>query len=295
MVRRWNVDWVSLLLVVPFVLVIAGLVVWPVLVTARTAFTSATFIGMPVEFVGLDQFRRVLGANAFWDALGRSGIWVLGNAVLQTVTALALALIFNRFAKSTAGLRVLILIPWIIPTVAVAVIGTWVMSAQYGVVNYLLKQIGLITTSINAFGNPDIALTSLIVLNSWKWFPFFFVIILGALNTVPRDLEESAKLDGATASQIFLYITMPMITRIVAVVGMVGTLWSFNVFDTIYLITRGGPGDSTLTAPVYVYDMAFRSFQLGRSAAASLILMVILVLFAVTFYKLVVSRAYTER
>lgn len=295
MVRRLNVDWASLVLVVPFVLVIVALVVWPVIVTARTAFTSATFIGMPVEFVGLDQFRRVLSASAFWDSLGRSGIWVLGNAVLQTVSALALALIFNRFSKSTAWLRVLILIPWIIPTVAVAVIGTWVMNAQYGVLNYLLKQIGLITTSINAFGSPDIALTSLIVLNSWKWFPFFFVIILGALNTVPRDLEESAKLDGATASQIFLYITMPMITRIVAVVGMVGTLWSFNVFDTIYLITRGGPGDSTLTAPVYVYDMAFRSFQLGRSAAASLILMVILVLFAVTFYKLVVSRAYTER
>ncbi len=295
MVRRLNVDWASVVLVVPFVLVIVALVVWPVIVTARTAFTSATFIGMPVEFVGLDQFRRVLSASAFWDSLGRSGIWVLGNAVLQTVSALALALIFNRFSKSTAWLRVLILIPWIIPTVAVAVIGTWVMNAQYGVLNYLLKQIGLITTSINAFGSPDIALTSLIVLNSWKWFPFFFVIILGALNTVPEDLEESAKLDGATATQIFLYITMPLITRIVAVVGMVGTLWSFNVFDTIYLITRGGPGNSTLTAPIYVYDMAFRSFQLARSAAASLILMVILVLFAVTFYRLVVSRAYTER
>lgn len=295
MTRRWNVDWVSLVLVVPFVLLIVAMVVWPVIVSARTAFTSATFVGMPADFVGFQQFRRVLTSSAFWDSLGRSGIWVVGNAALQTLVALALALVFNRLGKSAAGIRVLILIPWIIPTVAVAVIGTWVMNAQYGVLNYLLKQVGVITTSINAFGNPDIALGSLIVLNSWKWFPFFFVIVLGALNTVPGDLEESAKLDGASATAIFVHITLPLITRILAVVGMVGTLWSFNVFDTIYLITRGGPADSTLTAPIYVYDMAFRSFQLARSAAASLVLMVILLVFAVLFYQLVVSRAYRER
>lgn len=295
MARLKRLDWPSILLVLPFLLVIVLLVAWPIVVTARTAFTSATFIGVPAEFVGVEQFRRVLASSAFWDALGRSGIWVLGNALLQTLAALLLALAVNRVATATARVQILILIPWIIPTVAVAVIGTWLMNAQYGVVNYLLKQAQIITTSINAFGDPNIALQSLIVLNSWKWFPFFFVVILGALKTVPVDLEESAKLDGASGTQIFLHITLPLITRIVAVVGMVGTLWSFNVFDTIYLITRGGPGDSTLTAPIYVYEMAFREFQLGRSAAASLVLMVVLVLFAITFYKLIVSRAYTER
>jgi multiple sugar transport system permease protein len=287
-------DWGSLILTVPFIALLMLLIVFPVLLTVRNAFTSATYIGLPGNFIGLQQFNRVLSDGLFWASLGRSLLWVLGNAVLQTTLAFFFALVVNQRLRGGPTIQVLVMLPWIIPTVAVAVVGTWLMNSSYGVVNYVLRQTGLIDTAINAYGNPGIALFSLIVLNSWHWFPFFFTVILGALKTVPEELYEAAAIDGANAFQRFTRITFPLISRILGIVGLVGTLWSFNIFDTIYLITRGGPANSTFTAPIYVYETAFRQFQLGKSAAASIILVAILLLFAVLYYNLIVRRGQTS-
>lgn len=286
-------DWVSLALTLPFLALLTLLIVLPVLLTVRNAFTSATYIGIPGDFVGLQQFNRVIADSGFWASLGRSLIWVVGNAILQTLLAFFFALIVNQRIRGGSTIQVLVMLPWIIPTVAVAVVGTWLMNSSYGIVNYLLKQFGLIQISINAYGNPSIALFSLIVLNSWHWFPFFFTVILGALKTVPEEVYEAAAIDGANAFQRFRSITFPLISRILGIVGLVGTLWSFNVFDTIYLITRGGPANATFTAPIYVYETAFRQFQLGKSAAASMILVFLLILFAIFYYNFVVRKGYS--
>jgi multiple sugar transport system permease protein len=281
-------------MVLPFVTVLVVLVALPVGIAISTSFTNMRFIGMPAEFVGLRQYQRVIQDELFWSSLGRSGLWILGNAVVQTVTAFVFALALSRRARNTAS-QLLVLLPWIIPTVAVAVIGTWLMNSSYGIINHLLRLVGLIDAPINAFGDSDIALWSLILLNSWHWFPFFFVVILGALTTVPSELYEAASIDGAGAWQRFANVTLPLISRILGIVGLVGTLWSFNVFDTIYLVTRGGPSNSTFTAPLYVYEVAFNGFQMGRSSAASVLLMIIMLGFAVLFYNLVVRKAYHSR
>jgi multiple sugar transport system permease protein len=283
-------DWVSVALTIPFTLLIAVFIVFPVGLAVRNAFTSVTFIGVPSEYVGLRQFERVIEDQIFWDSLKLSVVWVVGNALLQTLVAFFFALTINQRLRGGAVIQILILLPWAIPTVAVAVVGTWLFNSSYGVVNYILREIGLISVPINAFGNPDIALRSLIGLHSWRWFPFFFVVILGALKTVPHELYEAAAIDGANAIQRFRKITFPLIGRILGIVGLVGTLWSFNVFDTIYLITRGGPANSTYTAPIYVYETAFREFQMGKSSAASVILMLFLMVFAALYYRLVVRK-----
>lgn len=283
-------DWVSVALTVPMLLLLVMFIVFPVALTVRNAFTSVTFIGVPGEYVGLKQFERVIQDQAFWDSLKLSVVWVLGNALLQTLVAFFFALTINQRLRGGAVIQILILLPWTIPTVAVAVVGTWIFNSSYGVVNYILREIGLISIPINAFGNPDIAMRSLIGLHSWHWFPFFFVVILGALKTVPHELYEAAAIDGANAIQRFQKITFPLIGRILGIVGLVGTLWSFNVFDTIYLITKGGPANSTYTAPIYVYETAFREFQMGKSSAASVILMLFLMMFATLYYRFVVRK-----
>lgn len=283
-------DWVSVALTVPFLLLIVVFIVFPVILTVRNAFTSVTFIGVPGEYVGFRQFERVIEDQAFWDSLKLSVVWVVGNALLQTLVAFFFALTINQRLRGGAVIQILILLPWTIPTVAVAVVGTWIFNSSYGVVNYILREIGLISVPINAFGNPDIAMRSLIGLHSWHWFPFFFVVILGALKTVPSELYEAAAIDGASAIQRFLKITFPLIGRILGIVGLVGTLWSFNVFDTIYLITKGGPVNSTYTAPIYVYETAFREFQMGKSSAASVIFMLFLMVFAALYYRFVVRK-----
>lgn len=283
-------DWASIALTVPFMLLIVVFIVFPVALTVRNAFTSVTFIGVPGEYVGLKQFERVVEDQVFWDSLKLSVAWVVGNALLQTLVAFFFALTINQRLRGGALIQILILLPWTIPTVAVAVVGTWIFNSSYGVVNYILREIGLISMPINAFGNPDIAMRSLIGLHSWHWFPFFFVVILGALKTVPNELYEAAAIDGANAIQRFHRITFPLIGRILGIVGLVGTLWSFNVFDTIYLITKGGPVNSTYTAPIYVYETAFREFQMGKSSAASVILMLFLMVFAILYYRFVVRK-----
>jgi len=292
--RLRSLDWVSILMVLPFVAVLVVLVAVPVSISVATSFTNMRFIGMPAEFVGLRQYQRVFQDELFWGSLGRSGLWILGNAVLQTLTAFVFALALSRRARTT-GSQLLVLLPWIIPTVAVAVIGTWLMNSSYGILNFLLQRTGLVDAPINAFGNADIALWSLVILNSWHWFPFFFVVILGALTTVPTELYEAASIDGAGPWQRFASVTLPLISRILGIVGLVGTLWSFNVFDTIFLVTRGGPSNSTFTAPLYVYEVAFNGFQMGKSSAASVLLMIIMLGFAALFYNLVVRRAYHSR
>lgn len=283
-------DWVSIALTIPFILLVVVFIVFPVALTVRNAFTSVTFIGVPGKYVGLRQFERVIEDRAFWDSLRLSVVWVMGNALLQTLVAFFFALTINQRLRGGAVIQILILLPWTIPTVAVAVVGTWIFNSSYGVVNYILREINLISVPINAFGNPDIAMRSLIGLHSWHWFPFFFVVILGALKTVPNELYEAAAIDGANAIQRFHKITFPLIGRILGIVGLVGTLWSFNVFDTIYLITKGGPVNSTYTAPIYVYETAFREFQMGKSSAASVILMLFLMVFATLYYRFVVRK-----
>ena len=176
-------DWGSLVLTLPMWIVILLMVILPILITLRTALSSATFIGVPSKFVGMKQFKRVLADSLFWDSLKRSAIWVIGNALLQTTVAFACALLVDRIKRGTM-FQIIILTPWVIPTVSVALIGTWLMNANYGIVNYLLVESGLIKSPINAFGDPSMALLSLIILNSWRFFPFFFVVILGALKTV---------------------------------------------------------------------------------------------------------------
>ncbi len=283
-------DWVSFGLTIPFLILMVLFIVIPVALTVRNAFTSVTFIGVPGEYVGFDQFERVLRDSLFWASLRRSVTWVVSNAILQTLIAFFFALTINQRLRGGSVIQVLILLPWTIPTVAVAVVGTWLFNSSYGVVNYLLRQAGLIKIPINAFGDPHIAMRSLVALHSWHWFPFFFVVILGALKTVPPELYEAAAIDGANAFQRFWRITFPLIGRILGIVGLVGTLWSFNVFDTIYLITKGGPVDSTFTAPIYVYNTAFREYQMGRSSAASVILMVILMVVAALYYRFLVRK-----
>jgi len=279
-------DWSSFLLTLPMWLVIIFMVVVPIILTFKTAFSSATFIGVSAKFVGLQQFRKVFADSLFWDSLKRSAVWVIGNAVLQTVVAFTCALLVDRMKRGTV-FQIVILTPWVIPTVSVALIGTWLMNSNYGIVNYILLKSGLLKTPINAFGDPSKALFSLILLNCWRFFPFFFVVILGALKTVPHELYEAAAIDGASALGTFRHVTLPLVNRVIGLVGLIGMMWSFNVFDTIYLITKGGPADSTLTAPIYIYHRAFNQFQVGQSAAASVIVMFILLTFASVFYWLI--------
>jgi len=272
------------LYVAPLLLWLAGSILYPLLSAVWLSLQNIKFIGTEGTFVGLDNYATVLRSNAFWQALARSGVWVLGNAVAQTIAAFAAALVLNQRFPGQKVARIWIIMSWIVPTVVVVIIWRWLLSSS-GIVNYALVALGIVDSPIGFFGTRNTAAVSVILINAWRWFPFMTVTLLAGLQSIPRELYEAAAVDGATAAQRFFRITFPLLQPVLFVLGLVGTLMSFNVFDVIWLLTGGGPSSATTTLPVLIYDTAFSKYRLSQASAISVLSGLILLLFAVLFIR----------
>ena len=284
-VPAWRRHLLAWLMLAPLLLVVALVIGYPLINTVQLSLQDVRVIGGPANFVGLDNFSKVLHDHEFWAALKRSLIWLVGNLVVQTVLAFGAATLMNRGGRLARQARVWVMFPWVIPSVAVAIIWQWMLNSNYGVVSHLLQVANIISEPLNVFGKSSSALFGLIIVNAWHWFPLSAVIILGALQTVPDELYEAAKVDGAGPWRMFWSITFPMLGKVLFALGLVGSLWSFNTIDTIYLVTRGGPSDASTTLPIYVYNEAFKAFRASEAAAASLIGVVILAVVAALYIR----------
>jgi multiple sugar transport system permease protein len=265
---------VGIALVSPLVLLMVLVIGFPLVNTVLLSLRDQAVVGTASSFVGLDTYQDVLTDGELWTALRRSGFWLVANLVVQTVLAFATALLLTRAGRWSRSARTWVLLPWVIPTVAVAVIWQWLTNSSYGIVAKVLGVIGL--GDVQLFADPTWALPTLIVMNSWHWFPLGAVIIYGALQTIPGEVYEAAKVDGANVWHTFWHITLPLLQPVLFALGLVGTLWSFNIIDSIYLVTRGGPAGSSTTAPVLIYDTAFKAFQASEAAAMSVAAIVLL-------------------
>ena len=262
------------LLVAPLLAVMVLVIGFPLVNTVLLSLQDQGVTGSESSFVGFDTFAAVLGDGALWRSLGRSAVWLVGNLVLQTVFAFATALLLTRRGVWARTARTWVLLPWVIPTVAVSVIWQWLLNTNYGVVTTILGAVGIPVGG--PFADSALALAALIFVNSWHWFPLGAVVIYGALGTVPHEVIEAARMDGANVVQTFFHITLPLLQPILFALGLVGSLWSFNIVDSIYLVTKGGPAEATTTAPIYIYDRAFGAFQASQAAAASVVTIVLL-------------------
>jgi len=271
------------LLVAPIVVIMAVVIAYPLVNAVIMSLQDQRTIGSSSAFVGFDTYRTVVGDAAFWQSLGRSAIWLVLNLLVQTVLAFSAALLMRRDGWWSRTARTWLVLPWVVPTVAVAVIWQWMLNSNYGVIYRMLADVGIDLGS--PFGSTAWALPVLILVNSWHWFPLSAVIIYGALATVPVEVHEAARMDGADARQIFFRITLPLLQPVLFALGLVGSLWSVNILDTIYLITQGGPVSASTTMPVYVYDTAFSAFRSSQAAAASVLTVVILAIAAGLFFR----------
>ncbi|MBL8165186.1 MAG: sugar ABC transporter permease [Anaerolineae bacterium] len=277
--------WLGYAFVLPLMLWLAATILVPLAQSVLLSFQNVRIIGTPGEFVGFANYTRLFESERFWEAFGRSLIWVLGNAVLQTILAFATALILKQRFPGQKVARIWIILSWIVPTVVVVVIWRWLLSASGGIVNYALVALGITAEPIGFFSSGDSAFASVIAINSWRWFPFQAVILLAALQRIPAELYEAASVDGASTTQKFLNITLPGLQSVLFVMGLIGTLMSFNVFDVIWLLTAGGPSAATTTLPVLIYDTGFRQFRLSQAAAISVVTGVFLLVFALVFMR----------
>lgn len=268
------------ILVAPVLIWLGATLIYPLASAIGLSVRDVGIIGTEGAFVGLANYRDILGDTTFLRALGKSVIWVVGNGVVQTLLALSAALALNQKFPGVKVARIWIILTWIVPTIVVVIIWRWLLSTSGGMINPLLIQLGIIDRPVGFFASSTSAMTTLVLINSWRWFPFVAVMLLASLQRIPEDLYEAAAIDGTSAWQRFRWVTWPLLQPTLFVLGVVGTLLSFNVFDMIWLVTQGGPGSATTTLPVLIYQTAFKAYRLSDAAAMSVIATVLLMGFA---------------
>jgi multiple sugar transport system permease protein len=267
-------------LVAPLLLWLGATLLYPLVEALLLSVQDVGIIGTPGHFVGLANYARILGDAGFWLALGRSVVWIIGNAVVQTALALATALLLAEEFPGVGVARVWVILTWIVPTIVVVIIWRWLLSTSGGMINPLLMQLGLTSRPIGFFASGPMSMTALILINSWRWFPFVAIMFLSGLQNIPRDVYEAAAVDGAGGLQRLARVTWPLLAPTVFVLTIIGTLLSFNVFDVVWLLTGGGPSDATTTLPVLIYRTAFKGYRLSEAAAMSVLATLLLMGFA---------------
>ena len=270
----------AFLFVGPALLVLAAILGWPLVSAILLSMQDVRTVGSEGDWVGLANYEKVLTNGTFWNAAWLSLVWVLANAVVQTLLALAAALVLNQKFPGVKVARTWIILTWIVPTVVVVMIWRWLFSTSGGMINPLLIQFGIIGKPVGFFSTPDSAMATLIFINSWRWFPFIALMMLAGLTRIPGDLYEAARIDGANAFKRFTRITWPLLAPTLGVLLVIGTLLSFNVFDVIWLLTSGGPAGGTRTLPVLIYETAFKGYRLSEASAVAVLATILLMVFA---------------
>jgi multiple sugar transport system permease protein len=247
----------ALLLV--FLLYPLGLGLW-------LGLTNAT-LGEPGEFVGFDNFLTLFADDVYWLSVFNTIVYTVVASVAKFMLGLWLAMLLNEHMPFKAFIRAIVLLPWIVPTVLSAIAFWWIYDSQFSILSYALKSLGLIKSNIDFLGDPVNARISVIIANVWRGIPFVAISLLAGLQTIPSSLYEAATLDGATGWQRFRFITLPMLTPIIAVVMTFSVLFTFTDFQLIYVLTRGGPINSTHLMATLAFQRAIPGGQLGQGAA----------------------------
>lgn len=286
--RRINLGrdpWFGIALVVPLLLWVAATLIYPLLEALRLSFQNVQYLGTAGKYVGLSNYRTILLSKDFQRSAGLTIWWTLLNTAGKILLALVCAFALNQDYRGKTFVRNWIILPWVFPSIVLATMGKWLLDPTLGLINYILVSLGLIEKGISFLGNTTYALYVVTALNVWRWFPFFTVIFLAALQTIPKQMYEAAQIDGASRVKRLWYIDLPHLLPVIKVSTLIASLWSVNIFDLIWLLTRGGPASSTATLPIYIYIKGFQEFRISQAATAAIVLFVVLAIYGVIYYK----------
>lgn len=274
---------VGLILVAPAVLLLAGVALYPLISSVVAGFYHQSLLSPDRTFTGLSNLRAALDSG-FWHDL-RNTLWfTLWATVVPVVLGLALALALNTL-PGRAALRAFFLLPWVLPGVVTSFIWLWIFNANYGVLNGLLRDLGIIHHNVNWLGSPGTAFMAVIVAKSWSSFPWIALMFLAGLQTIDTALYEAAEIDGAGRWTRFRKITLPRLRPVLITVVLLEGTWNVQHFETIYVLTNGGPAGSTTTLSIDVYRTAFSAFDMGRAGALGLLWMVLLTVLIIVYLR----------
>ncbi|MEV6366937.1 sugar ABC transporter permease [Micromonospora musae] len=268
--------WTPYLFLAPAALFILVFQAVPLAQEIYLSFTRTTLLNPTrSQWVGLDNFNRIFGDPDFRHTLLITFVYVIACVVGAVGTGLVVALLLNKGFRGRGVARALVTIPWAAPGIAVALIATWMLNAQYGIVNRLLDAVGLGVPDGAILDSPRYALPAVLATTIWQLFPFTSVVLLSALQAVPQDLNEAATMDGAGRWGAFRAVTWQVIKPTVGLLALLMTIWSLRRFELIWLMTKGGPVGATETLVIDLYSQAFDSKELGSAAAIGMVGVVI--------------------
>lgn len=281
----------GLFLILPTLIIMAIFTVYPLLDGMWLAFTDANLLSDSISFVGLKNFAQLLSDGTFWLSLEHSIILTVIVVFLQFVLGLILALAMQQELPGMALFKSLIMASWVIPVAATVTMFKFMAQPDVGVMNILLKDIGLGNLSRYWFGSLDFAFPFIMLLHLWRNVPFYGVAFLAAMQAIPKLYYEAAELDGAGPWAKFRYITLPGIRNMIIVMVTIHVLWTFNNFDFVYLATGGGPVNSTEVLPTYVYRQSWIQYNIGYASSMGLIMLIILMIYFVVYLQISERRA----
>lgn len=261
----------------PMIVYLGCVLVFPMLWGFYMSFTNKT-IGNPAAFVGVRNYVKLIGDPEYRRAILNTVFFTAISIALKTVFGMMMALALNQNFKGRNIVRALLMIPWTLPNIVVVYNWRWIFNSTGGIANYILKSLHIIDSNVIWFGSAGLAMLTIIVANVWRGTPFFGVSILAKLQTIPKDYYEAAEIDGAGLLQKFRYITLPEVKDVTILSALMSTIWTINEFETVWLLTGGGPNGTTEVMNVYSYKTAMRSGMLGRGIAVAVLAMPILML-----------------
>ncbi len=277
---RLNNDTAFILVILaPILLLVAALIYYPAVDTFRTSLTSRNLrINRPPEFVGLENYQRLLADDEFWEVTRRSLSVVAITLPLELFVAFSLALLLNENFRGRGVVRSLVILPWMVPPVVNGFLWGWLLNGEYGALNGLLYQFGLIGEYQSWLREPQYQLVWVAVVQTWTRFAFPTIILLAGLQGIAPDLYDSAKVDGAGVFQRLIFITIPQLLPSIAIALVLEFIASFQIFDVIWTLTAGGSAGGainpfTKTLMIFNYELVFRDLRIGLGAALSYLIL----------------------
>jgi len=282
---RDRYDWFPLLLMLPALVLLGVILLYPIVRGLWMSFYEVSFVSVSRQetFVGLDNYRAMLANPYFWNSVRVTVIYTVLTVGLSFAIGLGTALLLNTRFPGRAAARLVMIIPWAVPAVVAVLIWTWMLDANFGVANYLLVSLHIVNQKLAWLPQPELALAAVTMVTVWQFFPIATVMILGGLQTIPEELYEAASIDGSGALGRFRWVTWPGLAPVTVVLVLLLTLNAFRTVTIVYIMTGGGPARATETLSVATYLEAFKFFRGGDAAAIGVVMLLVSLIFTVIY------------
>jgi multiple sugar transport system permease protein len=277
----------AFLLILPVLIVVSLLWFYPLFYSFYLSFHKTTFKEgkLFLSFIGLSNYINAFLSEELWGAFLRTFYFMVSTVSLELLIGMGIALLLNEEFKGRSIVRTLVLLPWALMTLVYAQTWKWIYNGSYGVLNAILKELGIIQTYQNWLGDKTTAMNAVVLSDIWEMTPLVVLLLLAGLQSIPEELYEASKIDGASAWRRFRHITLPLLKPSVLVAVTLRLIHTFKVFDAIYILTRGGPGGGTTVIMFHIYNETFKFSDFGYGAALSYIALIFFVVLAIIYIK----------